>query len=95
MYRALGCLKFHALAVALGIVVAPPAMAKVTFPVSVPQECVELALREGVSVVINSKYEAAKAKMKLARLSGRDPMVHQCREAVDRARRAALQQQDP
>jgi hypothetical protein len=66
-------------------------MAKVTFPVTVPQECVELAQREGVSVVINSKYEATKAKLKLARLRDRDPMVHECRAAVERARRAALQ----
>jgi hypothetical protein len=67
------------------------AEATVQFPVSVPMECVELAQREGVPTVINNKYEAVKAKLKLARLSGRDPMVHQCREAVQRARKAALQ----
>jgi hypothetical protein len=63
----------------------------VTFPVAVPMECMELAQREGVPTVINNKYEAVKAKVKLARMSGRDPLVQQCREAV-RARRAALQQ---
>ena len=63
-----------------------PAMAKSIFPVSIPSECVELAQREGVPVMINSKYEAAKAKLKLARLSGRDPLVAQCRAAVERAR---------
>jgi hypothetical protein len=70
-----------------------PAVAEVTitYPVSVPQECVELAQREGVPIVIMNRYQAAKAKLKLARLSDRDPMVHQCREAVDRARKAALQ----
>jgi hypothetical protein len=84
-------LKLHALLVPLVTMVGAPAMAKVTFPVSVPTECVELAQREGVPVVINSRYEATKAKLKLARLSGRDPMVNECRAAVERARRAALQ----
>ena len=82
-------LKFRALLVATACTVAAPAMAEVTFPVTVPQECVELAQREGVSVVINSKYEATKAKLKLARLRDSDPMVHECRAAVERARRAA------
>jgi hypothetical protein len=81
------CLKF-ALSVTLAVMAPAPAMAKVTFPVSVPQECVELAQREGVPVVITSKYEATKAKFKLARLRARDPMVHECREAVERARQA-------
>jgi hypothetical protein len=84
-------LTFRALPITLTVLVAAPAMAKVTFPVTVPTECVELAQREGVPVVINSRYEATKAKIKLARLSGRDPMVHECRAAVERARRAALQ----
>jgi hypothetical protein len=80
-----------ALVVTLAITAGAPAMAKVTFPVTVPQECVELAQREGVPVVITSKYEATKAKLKLARLRDRDPMVHECRSAVERARQAALQ----
>ena len=63
-------LKFRALLVATAITVAAPAMAEVTFPVTVPQECVEVGQREGVSVVLNSKYEATKAKLKLARLRG-------------------------
>jgi hypothetical protein len=84
-------LKFRALLIATAIVAPAPAMAKVTFPVTVPQECVELAQREGVPVVITSKYEATKAKFKLARLRDRDPMVHECRAAVERARRATLQ----
>jgi hypothetical protein len=62
------------------------AMAESVFPISIPAECVELAQREGVPVVINSKYEAAKAKLKLSRLSSRDPLVAQCRAAVERAR---------
>jgi hypothetical protein len=84
----------RALAVAFDLLmgdVADMAEVTLTFPVSVPMECMELAQREGVPTVINNKYEAVKARLKLARLSGRDPMVHECREAVQRARRAALQ----
>jgi hypothetical protein len=73
------------------MLLATPALAKVTFPVSVPAECMELAVREGVPVVITSRYEAAKARLKLARLRDRDPMVRECRAAVERARRAAVQ----
>ena len=75
---------------ALVLVTVSPAMAKVTYPVAVPMECVELAQREGVPLVIQNKYDAAKAKIKLARLSGRDPMVQLCRDAVEVARKAAL-----
>lgn len=56
------------------------------FPVSVPQECVALAYREGVPTVIENRYQAAKAKLKLYRLSTRDPLVRGCRQAVDRMR---------
>jgi hypothetical protein len=77
---------FPALLVAVSGVISAPAIAESIFPVSIPSECVELAQREGVPVVINNKYEAAKAKFKLARLSGRDPVVAQCRAAVERAR---------
>ena len=63
----------------------------ITFPVSVPQECVELAQRNGVPVVIENRYQATKAKLKLARLKDSDPMVHECRAAVERAKQAARQ----
>jgi hypothetical protein len=63
-----------------------PATAESIFPISIPGECVELAQREGAPLVINSKYEAVKAKLKLARLSSRDPLVVQCRAAVERGR---------
>ena len=65
-------------------VVTTPAMAEVVFPVSIPQECVELANREGVPVVITSRYQAAKAKLKLYRLSNKDPLVRDCKQAVER-----------
>jgi hypothetical protein len=77
---------FPALFVAVSGIISAPAIAESIFPVSIPSECVELAQREGVPVMINNKYEAAKAKLKLARLSGRDPVVAQCRAAVERAR---------
>jgi hypothetical protein len=81
---------FSALVIVVLAFCAAPAMAESLFPISIPGECVELAQREGVPVVINSKYEAAKARLKLARLSSRDPLVAQCRAAVDRAK-AAMQ----
>lgn len=75
--------------VALACLVSSATLAKTTFPVSIPPECMELAVREGVGTVIKNKYEAVKAKAKLYRLSDRDPLVHQCREAVKRAENAA------
>ena len=42
------------------------AAATISYPVSIPAECVELAQREGVPVVIANKYQAAKARVKLA-----------------------------
>lgn len=73
------------------VLVSTPAVAEVTvtFPVSIPQECVVLAQREGVPIVIENNYQATKAKIKLASLSGRDPLVRVCRAAVRRAKQAA------
>jgi hypothetical protein len=81
------------IAAVLTLVASAPAMADlaVMFPVSIPQECVELAQREGVPIVIQNKYQAAKAKVKLARMSNRDPLVRECRAAVKRAQQAAAQ----
>lgn len=78
-------------AAALTLSLSLPAAAESIFPVSVPQECVELANREGVPTVIENRYQAAKAKLKLYRLSTRDPMVRECRQAVERMR-AAMQE---
>lgn len=79
-------------AAALTLALCVPAAAESIFPISVPQECVELANREGVPTVIENRYQAAKAKLKLYRLSTRDPMVRECRQAVDRMR-AMMQEQ--
>ena len=68
---------------------AATAAEKVTYPISVPQECVELAQREGQPLVIESKVQALRARYKLARLSGKDPLVVQCRAAVERYRAQA------
>jgi hypothetical protein len=38
--------------------------------------------------MIESKFQAVKARIKLARLSDKDPMVRDCRAAVNRARQA-------
>ena len=73
------------------ILAAGPAVAKDFYPIVVPGECYELAQREGVPVVISNRYEALKAKVKLARLRESDPMVRVCREAVNRARQTVTQ----
>jgi hypothetical protein len=78
-------------AAALTLSLSLPAAAESIYPVSVPQECFELANREGVPTVIENRYQAAKAKLKLYRLSMRDPLVRECRQAVDRMR-AAMQE---
>src|SRR5450830_1754554 len=87
------------LVVALALIISAPAMAEVTltFPVSIPQECVELAQREHVPILITDRYEATKAKIKLYRLSNSDPMVLGCKQAVQAIRRlkAAKQNQRP
>jgi hypothetical protein len=80
--------------IALTVAAATPAWAKVTYPVAIPGECMVLAQREGVPTVINNRYEAAKAKYKLYRLSARDPLVHQCKDAVERARQALRHPQE-
>lgn len=79
-------------AAALTVAFSTLAAAEVVYPVSVPSECVELANREGVPTVIENRYQALKAKVKLYRLSTRDPMVRECRQAVDRMR-AMMQEQ--
>jgi hypothetical protein len=80
------------------VLFATPAAAAepIQYPVTIPQECFALAQREGHPTVIESKYQAAKARLKLARLSDKDPMVRDCRAAVNRARQmyeAASRQQ--
>lgn len=59
------------------------------YPISVPSECVALAQREGQPLLIESKVQALRARYKLARLSGKDPLVLQCRDAVARYRAQA------
>ena len=54
------------------------------FPASIPTECVTVAQRERVPIVMKSKDEAIQAAMKLERLDARDPAVAQCRQTVSR-----------
>jgi hypothetical protein len=61
----------------------------ITYPVIIPQKCAQLAEREHVPVVIENRYQALKAQFKLARLSKADPMVAQCKEAVERLKAAS------
>ena len=76
------------IAAAIALSVTTPALADVRFPISIPQECFELAQREGVPTVIQNKNQATRAKVKLASMSGKDPLVRDCRAAVKRAQQA-------
>ena len=73
--------------VAATLLASVPAMADVTirYPVTVPQECFELAQREGVPTVIQNEKEGRRAQVKLAQMRD-NPMVRECRAAVARAR---------
>ncbi len=64
------------------LVTAPDAFA---YPVSIPQECVQLARREGVPVILKNERQANHAREKLAELNDREPSVRECRQAVRRA----------
>jgi hypothetical protein len=76
-------------AAAIAFLVTTPVAAETPkFPVSIPQECFELAQREGVPTTIENKYQATKAKFRLAQLSKADPLVRECRAAVHRAQEA-------
>jgi hypothetical protein len=78
----------RSIAAVIAMTLATPALAEISFPISVPQECFELAQREGVPTVLQNKYQATRAKVKLASLSGHDPLVRDCRAAVKRAQQA-------
>ena len=73
------------------LITTPVAAESVQFPITIPQECFELAHREGVPTVIENKMQAAKAKLKLAQMKNSDHLVRECRAAVHRARQAAAQ----
>jgi hypothetical protein len=59
---------------------AAPAAAeqRISFPVTVPLECAQLAEREHVPLVIENRVQALKAKYKLSRLNDAEPLVAQC-----------------
>jgi hypothetical protein len=76
------------IAAAIALATTTPAFAEVNFPISIPQECFELAQREGVPTLIQNKYQATRAKVKLASMSGSDPLVRDCRAAVKRAQQS-------
>jgi hypothetical protein len=61
----------------------------ITYPVSIPLECAQLAEREHVPAVITNRYQALKAHYKLARLNKADLLVVQCKEAVERLKAGA------
>lgn len=68
------------------ILLASPALSQVY----VPQECAELAKREGFPSDVMTRIQAAKAKYRLKSLSDIDPIVRSCRGAVARAKAALI-----
>jgi len=81
----------HLRIAALALVITTPVAAETQFPVTIPQECFELAQREGVPTVIENRMQATKAKLKLAQMKNSDHLVRECRAAVHRAQQAAAQ----
>ena len=77
------------------LITTPVAAESVQFPITIPQECFELAQREGVPTVIENRMQATKAKLKLAQMKNSDHLVRECRAAVHRARQAAAQAGTP
>ena len=73
------------------LITTPVAAESVQFPITIPQECFELAQREGVPTVIENKMQATRAKLKLAQMRNSDHLVRECRAAVHRAQQAAAQ----
>jgi len=74
------------------LITTPVAAESVQFPITIPQECFELAQREGVPTVIENKMQATKAKLKLAQMKNSDHLVRECRAAVHRAQQVAAAQ---
>jgi hypothetical protein len=60
----------------------------------VPPGCVELAVREGFPTDTLTKVQAARARIRLARLNKHDPLVQQCRSAIQQAKAMMKQLQE-
>jgi hypothetical protein len=85
--------EMHLRTAALALLITTPVAAEsVQFPITIPQECFELAQREGVPTVIENKMQATKAKLKLAQMKNSDHLVRECRAAVHRAQQAMAAQ---
>ncbi len=67
----------------------PSIGAEIQYPISVPTECVDLAQRERVPLIIENRTQGIKARVKLWRLNKRDPLVKECRDAVERLKAEA------
>ena len=71
------------------LITTPVAAESVQFPITIPQECFELAQREGVPTVIENRIQATKAKLKLARVHNKIATKRQgfsrrsCQRALD------------
>lgn len=55
----------------------------------VPPGCIALAVREGFPTDSLTRLQLARARVRMARLSKSDPLVVQCRSAIEAARAEA------
>jgi hypothetical protein len=68
------------------LMAASPALAQsnLPYPVAIPAECLDLARREGVPIILRNDSQTKKARATLARLDESNPAVRICRQAVGR-----------
>lgn len=74
------------LAILLGGLLIYSSTAKAAKLTPVLPECIELAQREGYPTDFLTRLQVARAKLRMSRLSDRDPLVKACREAIKAAR---------
>jgi hypothetical protein len=73
---------------ALSVMIALSGTAGAEMNTTVPDECVALAMRNGIEAVIHGRRDLAIAVAKLARAKASEPGVLECRAAVKRIRLA-------
>jgi hypothetical protein len=71
---------------ALSVLVALSGPAAAEISTTVPGECADLAMRNGIESVIHGRRDLAMAIAKLARAKASDPGVRECRAAVRKIR---------
>lgn len=72
------------LVIALALLTGSPCLAlEITYPVTVLPECVDLATREGFPLQMQ-RADVERAKRRMHQLGNRDPLVRECRAAINK-----------